>query len=272
MKLIYNYIVILVIASFFMSCEEVVNVKLNSAEPRLVIDGSITSGEPCLVFLSMTQSFHDNGAYKRISGATIELTDDTGNREILVESINEKGAYFSAMLGEANKKYHLKVLVEKGVYEASATIPVVVPIDSIYIYNIRVGKENWYSPTVIFDDPAGIENYYYSSITLNSKLLNTIYLDDDEFQDGVKEVHNILFYDSESNNDEDIKLGDEITVNMQTLDKGMYTFYKSIFSVAAGGATNPITNFSGDVLGCFKAYSSSSKTIIVSESHIYTKN
>jgi len=106
---------------------------------------------------------------------------------------------------------------------------------------------------------------------VNGYLMRSIYLSDDEYRNGLQ-VERILFFDKEDNNDNELQIGDHIWVNMQTLDKGMYKFYKSLYSVAAGGATNPITNFTGGALGCFKAYGSSSKEITIREEHIYTEN
>lgn len=49
------------------------------------------------------------------------------------------------------------------------------------------------------------------------------------------------------------------------------SYYTMMYSVAAGGTTNPLTNFTGGALGCFKAYGTSYKKITINEDHIYTK-
>ena len=254
---------IIILLLLFTSCEEVINIDLNESEPRLVIDANITNSSPCIIALTESQGFYSDEPYTRISGATIELSDNMGNKEIVKET-KEKGIYMSG------GTYSLNISIENMTYEAKATIPKAIPIDSLYIYNVKVGKENWYSPCITFLDPSEEENYYYTMMYVNGTMMRSIYLNDDEFRNGLI-TDRILYFDKEDNNDEELKIGDHIRVEMQTLDKGMYTFYKSLYSIAAGGATNPISNFTGGALGCFKAYSSSYKEITISKDHIYTK-
>ncbi len=264
-----NKLRIIILLLSFISCEEVINIDLKESAPRLVIDASITDSSPCIIALTESQGFYSDEPYTRISGATIVLSDNMGNKEIVKET-KEKGIYMSIMSGETGNTYSLNISLNKEIYEAKATIPKAVPIDSLYIYNVKVSKDNWYSPCIRFLDPSEEENYYYTMMYVNGTMMRSIYLNDDEFRNGLI-TDRILYFDKEDNNDEELKIGDHIRVEMQTLDKGMYTFYKSLYSIAAGGATNPISNFSGGVLGCFKAYSSSYKEITISKDHIYTK-
>lgn len=271
MKSLYKLLLIPLLLVLLFSCEKIVDIDLRSVEPRLVIDASITEFSPCVVRLTKSQDFKDNGPSTRVSGATIELRDEDGYMEILKESDNSPGVYTSLLQGVPNKKYFLKVEVEDKIYEASAVIPEVIPIEEAYIYEIKAGSGSWYSPSFIFQDPPGIANYYYTILYVNGNPMKTIYLDDDEFRDGLR-VHNILFFNRNDNHGNDLETGDEIKIEFQSLDKGMYTFYKSLFSVAADGGTNPITNFSGNVLGCFKAYNTSFIEYNVSGDIIYPGN
>jgi len=260
MKSLYSILSIIII--LFCSCEEVVDLNLKQADKKNIIDASITQGSPCIVLLTKSQAFRNNNPYDRISNAIIELTGQNGEKEILKENSREPGLYVSEMIGNVNSKYTLKIQVGDEVYEASATIPEVVYIDRIYIYEIKAGDKSWYSPAIVFQDPPEVDNYYYTMLSVNDRLMKTIYLNDDENRNGL-ERHRILFFDKEDNDDEDLKTGDRIGVEMQTLDKGMYTFYKSLYSVAEG--TNAISNFTGGAYGCFKAYNSSFIDAIVSQ-------
>ncbi len=268
---IYTSILYCILLLSFFSCEQIVDIDLKSTEPKLVIDASITEEHPCVVLLSKSQPFYNNTPSQGISGAVIELRDDEGNSEVLKESWKTPGVYMSEMLGRVNKKYSLKVMVEDGIYEASATIPALIDIEETYIYEIKAGSKSWYSPSFVFQDPPEIENFYYTILSVNDRVLKSIYLDDDEHRDGLR-IHNILFFNKEDNFDNDLQTGDKIDIEFQMLDKGMYTFYKSLFSAAADGGTNPLTNFSGNVLGCFKAYNSSYATYYVSTDIIYKGN
>lgn len=270
MNTIYKLTAIFFLLMLFASCEQIVDLDLDSAPPRLVIDASITEDMPCIVILTKSQDFKDNGPYNRISGAKVRLTTKDGETEILEEALGEPGFYISEMLGVVNQKYLLEVTVGDEIYRASATVPEYIPINEVYIYEIKAGDKSWFSPSYIYNDPPYTDNYYYSLMYVNGKRLKSIYLNDDEHLNG-EEIHRILFFDKDDNNDNDLETGDRVRIEMQNLDKGMYTYYQSLFSAANGGATNPITNFTGDVLGCFKAYNSSSIEMIVSSDRIYNE-
>ncbi|MFV0535801.1 MAG: DUF4249 domain-containing protein [Dysgonomonas sp.] len=264
-----NKLWIIILLLSFISCEEVINIDLKESEPKLVIDANITDSSPCIITLTESQGFYSDDPYTRISGATIELSDNKGYKEIVRET-KDKGIYMSMIAGKTGRTYALNISINKEMYEAQATIPKAVSIDSLYIYNVKIGKDDWYSPCIAFQDPNEEENYYYTMMYVNGTMMRSIYLNDDEFRNGLI-TERILYFDKEDNSDEDLKIGDHIRVEMQTLDKGMYIFYKSLYSIAAGGATNPISNFTGGALGCFKAYGSSYKEITISKDHIYTK-
>jgi hypothetical protein len=246
-----------------------VDVDLRAAAPKLVIDASISDGKPCTVYLTKSQAFNDNDTFKTVTGAEIILDGEDGNSEELVESNTMDGLYVSHTVGEAGKRYFLKVTAQGQTYEANAAIPDSVPIEKTYIYDIKAGNKSWYSPAYVFHDPPGENNYYYTILYVNDVIMNTIYLDDDKYRNGL-EVHRILFFNKDDNDGNDLKTGDRIRIEMQSLDKGMYLYYKSMFSVAADGGTNPITNFTGDALGCFKAYSSSHAEFTVSSDIVYS--
>jgi hypothetical protein len=267
MKRINKYIAITCILLSFVSCEEIVNIDLAQVDPKDVVDASVTENSPCIVLLTRSHGFYDSTSYARIPGARIELSNDRGESEIFGESSKEAGLYVSSMIGEAGHTYKLKITSGNNIYEAQATIPGVVAIDSVYIYRVKLGGDLIFSPCVVFRDPPDEENFYYSALYVNGKSMKSIYLDSDEHRNGLK-VENILFYDKEDNNDEELKAGNQLRIEMQTLDKDMYTFYRSLRSVAAGGGTNPLTNITGGALGCFKAYNSTFVDYTVTEDDV----
>lgn len=271
MNNIYKYISIVFALFLFVSCEHEMILDLKDAEPHIVIDAAITENTHCSVSLTISHSFYDNKPYEKISGATVILTNDQGISETLTEDILNPGNYTSSqILGEVGVKYNLKVIIEGEIYEANATVPTLVPLQDIHLYEIKAGDKSWYSPSVEFDDPENEKNYYYFILTVNDKVLQSVYLDDDEYRNG-KRIHRILYFNKEDNDDEELNTGDNVIVEMHTLDYGMYKFYQTWLSYA-GGDANPATNFTGGVLGCFKAYNASWLTMIVGPEYIYVEN
>jgi len=271
MNNIYKLALAILIPLFFSSCEEEMKLDLKTAESQIVIDAAISEKMPCTVILSLSQSFYNNDSYERITGATIILTDEDGNSETLYEEHFDAGSYTSTqIIGITGMRYNLKVIIDGETYEANATIPTKVELLDIHLYEIKAGDKSWYSPSVEFDDPEDEQNYYYFIMTVNDKVLQTVYLNDDEHRNG-KRIHRILYFNKKDNDDEELNTGDYVEVEMHTLDYGMYKFYQTWLSYS-GGDANPATNFSGGALGCFKAYNTSWLTMNVGPECIYKEN
>ena len=81
MKNIIHYLALILITISFSSCEDVVDVDLNTAKPRLVIDASIkwqkgTSGNEQKIKLSTTTDYFSN-VIPVVSGATVFITNSS---------------------------------------------------------------------------------------------------------------------------------------------------------------------------------------------------
>ena len=141
MKIIYKLLLATIVVILFTTCEKIVDLDLRTATSKLVINAAITEGSPCTVYLTKSQAFNDNSSFKTVAGAEIILTDEDGNSEILREAQNMSGLYLSNMLGKVNKRYHIAVIAEGNMHEASVVIPNAVPIEKTYIYEIKAGKD-----------------------------------------------------------------------------------------------------------------------------------
>ena len=75
--------IVIFIAWLLSGCQQVVSVDLNTANPRVVVEGNIKDQPgPYSVFLSMTGSYFDTTLVDpHISHAQVVITDDAGNRE-----------------------------------------------------------------------------------------------------------------------------------------------------------------------------------------------
>lgn len=260
----YNILPLLLL--IFTSCEKEVDIDLKTAEPRLVIDASITEGDVCKVTLTLTQGFWDQGKPKVVNGAIITLKDSKGNKETLAE-IDSNGQYFSTMKGIVKETYTLIVEVDGEEYQAIEYLPPVVPIENIRIYKLDTGNDYHHFPCIAFNDPKGVDNYYLYWLTINNKRMQKPGREDDKNTDG-KFREPILFFDKDENNKEELKVGDHVIVEMQSISKGGYDFYNTIESPGGSQNSNPKSNFSGNILGMFKAYTSSIAEITVTEEYM----
>ena len=79
------FITSLILLSY--SCEEIINVDLNSADPKIVIEGTVTDQPgPYTVTITKTTDYYNPASYPAVSGAQVRIVDDLGFSEQLHET------------------------------------------------------------------------------------------------------------------------------------------------------------------------------------------
>ena len=143
-------------------------------------------------------------------------------------------------------------------------MPLPVSLDSVSTTNSQFNKgKNQKVLTVHFADPPNIANQYRFVLYVNSVQVKTIFAFDDDFSDG-RNV-NIDLYE----NDIDIFPGDVVSIEMQCLDKPVYTYWFTQQQQQAnnpgGGVapSNPPTNITPTTLGYFSAHTTQQLTFVV---------
>ncbi len=184
-KIIY----ILLVSLLSTSCEDVINLNLETAEPRLVIDASLnwidtTNGEIQFIKLSLTAPYYDNN-FPPASGATVTVTDLNNNTFNFLEEVGNTGIYRNdAFIPVINNTYNLTIVYNEETYAATETLIPVVPIDFVEQKNNGGFSGNETEIKAYYTDPANIKNYYlFEFISINNNALN-LEVYDDEFTDG----------------------------------------------------------------------------------------
>jgi hypothetical protein len=245
----------------YSSCEKVVNIDLNSASPKLVIEGVVTdSAGPFRVILTKSGSYFDQPVLPPVSGAFITISDDLGTMDTLREE--QPGIYFtSKIIGTPGHSYFLSVLSESDQYNASTTMQSHVEIDSLKVEeSLGFGGRKNRNVICYFNDPKGEKNYYRIKFFVNGKTNTGNYrLYDDQYTDGEK--IGIRAGHAEE--------GDTDLVVLMSIDKKAYDYYHTLQEILQTnplfGSTpaNPNTNLSNGALGYFAAYSYSTQTILI---------
>ncbi len=256
---IFSFIFLLV------SCEDVIEIDLDSIEPKLVIEGSINDlGDPFNIKLSKTGDYFEAGIYPAVSDALVTVTDENGIETVFEES--EPGLYSSGLLEvEENGSYTLFVRSRGEDYMAEGTIPYKVFIDSLSfdLPSFMSEFEEGYVISCYLQDPVEFRNYYrmkaYKKGETTSSVESKVIFNDD-FMNG-----NMMFVSWES---EPFFPMDTVVVELHTLDKSSYDYYHTLNTLGGGlfGASNPAnptTNLSNDALGYFGAYTVSRDTIVI---------
>lgn len=260
----------LLAASVFASCERVIDINLNSAAPKYVIEGVITNetDAPATVKITQTKNFSEDNNFPPVKGAQVTISDNGGTPVVLAEQAD--GSYqTTAFYGQSGHTYVLNVTINGAVFTATSTMPQQVTMDSLYTSDENLFGDVLKIANVDFKDPAGKGNAYRWVQYVNGKKEKTIFVRDDDLTDG-RQVNRKLFYFNDDDDDDsrDIKTGDNLTVNMFCIDMNVYKYWYSLDASATGEnqqatPANPVTNIKGGALGYFSAHTFQTKTIKV---------
>jgi hypothetical protein len=260
--------VIMLSTSLLYSCEEVIELDLNSSNPVVVIDGEIRADKYAEVYLSYTSDYFSVEEQEYIEDAIVTLTTSDG----LVEQLNYdgKGKYTgSEILGEENTSYELNVEVDNKQLTGSSTIPANIEIKSIAFNEATITRPGFgntadesadsvsYTIEVVFSDDIHKENYYMFEILTNNEVgeYENILLEDEYFSsDGEIQYEPLMFQ---------FGLNDTVRLTLTSFDKNAYDFYNQLSDVSgtngmsnmmsSGTPYNPGSNMGEDVVGYFAA-------------------
>ena len=267
-SILYSSCILLALCGL-LACEKVIDVELDSADRRYVIEGSITDqAGPYQVSITQTKDFDEDNNFAGVTDAKVTLTDDAGNAETL--ELAEPGVYLTANLrGVPGRTYTLTVAVADKRFAASSTMPEVVPFDRLFIEDLEFFGQEIKVTNVEFDDPAGVTNFYRYLLFINNRQVQSLYYNDDELQDG-NAVERRLFYfgndDDDDDEDNELEAGDIVEVEMQGIDAGVYNYFFSLdqtIQQSAAAPANPVSNIAGGALGYFSAHTVQTKTTVV---------
>lgn len=254
----------------FTSCQKVIDVNLNNANPAYVIEANLYEGNHDFkVKITQTTSYFGTDAPPDVNNADVRLIDPQNNSLSVPSSGN---GWYTLPNFNATENSTYKLLVTAGgkTFEATSTLPLHTAIDSLSYEEFKGfggggpggNKEDLILMTTHFQDTIGIENFYRILITKNDTLqikpFDT-YLVDDKIRDGQyfdAPIFTTFF-----------KLGDTVNVELLSMDKKAYDYLSTLSEIITGDANtsaapaNPNTNFTNGALGYFAAFNSSKKSI-----------
>ncbi|WP_242094986.1 DUF4249 domain-containing protein [Aestuariivivens sediminicola] len=203
-----------------LSCEDVIDVALETSEPRLVIDAGLnwfkgTSGQEQHIRLSLTAPFYDADV-PPATGATVYVTDTFNNRFDFIEE-NGTGSYINdAFIPRIDGLYFLTVIYDDETYTASGQLQSVSPIEFVEQNNNGGFAGDETELEAYYTDPLGIENYYLFEFINTANNTRTLEVYDDEFTDGNQIF---AFYA-----DENLKANDIVEIRNFGISNQFYEF------------------------------------------------
>lgn len=256
------------------SCEKIVHLDLNSAEPRIVIEGNITSDPPPYkVEIRTSGDYYTAEGISPISGALVVVSDELGKIDTLRE--DSAGRYITNnIVGESNMKYSLNVVYQNKEYAGSDFLPNKVYIDSLEFEKRENGNhgppsENEkpkYYIYCYFTDPSETEDYYRFNIEVNGILSTGAFsnysLASDQLFNGQHVKYTLYGVEAMP--------GDTVTIGLNSIGFNTYEYFRTLNDALSSGGMgstpyNPISNLSNDALGYFGAYTNNNSSIILVE-------
>ena len=227
-----KYIFILLL--IYTSCEDVIDIEVPNAEPRLVIDASLNwfegdSGEYQTIKLSLSAPFFDNQIPPAL-GAIVIVTDNT-NTYNFIDSNND-GTYecfnFNPQIGQ---EYTLNINYNQESYIGSEILVSVTPIDYVEQNNEGGFTGDEIEIKAYYTDPEGEENQYFFEFKEDTEINPSLEVYEDEFIDGNQIF---AFY---SNPDSEV--GNQLSIKNYGVSKQFYEFMFLLLQQTSDGGGGP---------------------------------
>lgn len=231
-----KYLILLFGIFVIISCEDVIDVDLNEADEKLVIEANIiklkgATSNNQFIRLSKTRGFFEE-EITSVDDAEVTITREDG--EVYVFVHDSAGIYrtneFEASLME---KYYLNVEVDGEVYSAEETLFPVSTIDSVTQRNDAGFNGDEIELKAYYTDPEGVKNYYLFTFFVNFVDFPTTEIYEDEFFDG-----NTIFALYQ---EEELEPGDEVIIQNFGLSEQFYE-YMNVLLGQVGSVGGPFQN------------------------------
>lgn len=238
-------LLLLLAASIFTSCEEVVDVDLSTAKPRLVVDAGIdwingTDGSTQTIRLTTTAAYYAPQV-PNVTGATVTVTNSAGTIFVFAEDLGTGNYICNDFVPEIGETYTLQVVYQDQAYTAQETL-----VASSLIENIQQDDEGGF-----LGDEVEVQFFYQDSPTLGEHYLVRFDAPEiipspdfevisDEFING-----NMTF---ESFSEEDIEDGDNVRIRLYGISERYYDYMAKLL-LMTGGSGGPFGTAPATVRG-----------------------
>lgn len=230
-KIILSILVI----TFFTSCTQVVDIPLETANPRLVVEANIywakgTTGNNQKIRLTKTTNFYTN-TVPNVSGAIITVTNSSGTVFNFIEVPNTGNYVCTNFIPVINETYTMRIASEGKNYLASETLKSVAPILNFNQENNAGFSGKDIRVQSLYLDPANTENFYLFNYKYPAQLRPDFYVSDDIFYNG-NQFFSQTFYDK-------LKPGDVIEITHFGISKQYYNYLNILLNLAGNQGGGP---------------------------------
>ena len=259
-----SFVLLLFTVSLFsVACEKVIELELNEAEQRIVVEAVLKdSPGNNYILLSKTSAVYTDQTFDKISGADVRVKDMNGNEFVFPEDPGIPGRYHNPIFAVLPENDYALTIVAEGETITSTCHSFAKPvIDSLVYYPSPfsvVTGDTVYMVDYYSVDNVNEVNHYRVRIWINGEEIREfLYIGNDDFINGVS--YNAPFFGA------DAEPGDHILVELITLDKANYTYLYTMQSNESNSTApaNPTSNLEGNAIGYFGAFSTDTMTIVI---------
>ncbi len=231
----------LVFTILIASCEDVIDVPVQNAPTRLVVEASLdwekgTTGNEQTIRLSNSSAFFDTTSNTAVTGASVKVTNDSSGAEFIFADQNNGEYATSSFVPIIGQSYTLEIIHNGEMYSAQETLMAVPEITDIF-QDVEDGfDDEILEAHIVFTDPPEEGNYYFFKFQKQGELLPDFEVGDDEFVNG-NEID--WWYEIEESDDEtDVRqpfaAGDVLDIEMYGVSEAFYN-YIDILTDQIGG-------------------------------------
>lgn len=235
MKNCIKFLVVIFSITIF-SCEEVVDIDLETGPPKLVVDANInwikgTDGANQQIKLSLTSSFYNN-TVPPANGATVTIKNSNNVTYNFVEDA-QTGIYkCTNFVPVINEIYTLTINYKGETFTAIEKLfatPDIITVTQETVTGFD-GKEE-FEIKFLYQDNIAETNYYLNEEKLDFRLLPDLFASRDEFFNG-----NVMFGLVRN---PDMKVGTKIDFTLNSISIQYYTYMRTLISQSGVGGGNP---------------------------------
>ncbi|PHS06575.1 MAG: hypothetical protein COA88_10240 [Kordia sp.] len=239
MKIHIKYI-LLTLSIHFISCNDVIDVDVPTATPRLVIEASLdwekgTVGNEQTIKLSNTKPYFDIATSNIVAGASVKVTNDNDSTEFIFIDQNNGEYTTTSFVPVLNQSYTLEVIYNNETYNAQETL---MPVSSII--NIAQSYEGGFDDEVLdvsiyFQDPPDEDNFYLVRFKEVGDLFAELEDLSDEFVNG-----NLIdtWFEKEDNddtNEESFIPGDIVNIDLHGISERYHNYIRLLIEQSNSG-------------------------------------
>jgi len=276
MKLLKNIFFIAFAIMTLTSCEDVIELDLENAAPKLVIDATVdATARTTQVILTMSNGFYDDINLDFVNDATVNLTLADGSTVNL--PMIQDGFYgaFGLNISEGDELTMTIIDGTGNEYKATEKVPYAVAIDSLETIETSSagpgggspfggsGGGQFYQIFTHWQDDVNQENFYRIRAIVNDTLQTSLITLTDDINLNGEAISRPVFQTFEA--------GDTVTMQLLSMDEGSYLYFSDLAEIIGQGLNNSTTpfnatsNFDNDVLGYFSIFRKDEETIILPE-------